>query len=361
MKEESVKLFFREGSSNKFYFVSLQKKDNGFVVNFQYGRVGNAAQVGTKTDSPVPYDKARKVFDQLILSKTSKGYTEETGGTPFSNTSLNGEEAKDTGVRPQLLNEVGEEEMKELDILANPYYCAQEKFDGRRRLLIRNSKETVGTNRKGLVVAISDSIINELKKVTEITLDCEAFDDYVMVFDILNHPTEKDVRNSSYQRRYDLLKKLFAENFKSSKVLRLVETAWHTEEKKSLFNRLKKENAEGIVFKEVNAKYTAGRPSSGGSQLKFKFCATASCIVVKEVNSGKRSVSLQVLDGKNLVDVGNVTVYPNQVIPKAGAIVEVKYLYMMRDGSLIQPVLLGIRDDVETKECNLSQMKYKQE
>lgn len=354
MKPESVKLFFKEGASNKFYFASLEKKNDGFVVNFSYGRIGNSPQIGSKTNSPVPYEKAKKVFDQLVLSKTSKGYTEETGGTPFTNTV---QEARDTGIRPQLLNEIDEDEVEKY--LQDPNYAAQEKHDGKRRLLIRNSKETLGTNRKGLSVSISDGIINELQKTSEVTLDTEAFDEYVMVFDMLNHNREKDVRNSSYRRRYDLLKKWFAET-KPGKSLRLVETAWTTEEKTALYKRLKKENAEGIVFKDVNSKYIAGRPNSGGTQLKFKFCATASCIV-KDINPTKRSVSLMVRDGKNMIAVGSVTVYPNQEIPKPGSVVEVKYLYYFKGGSLFQPVLLGERDDIDNSDCVISQFKLKKE
>ena len=68
-----------------------------------------------------------------------------------------------------------------------------------------------------------------------------------------------------------------------------------------------------------------------------------------------------VLDDDARVEVGNVTVYPNQVMPSVGDIVEVKYLYYYPGGSLYQPVLLGVRDDVEPRECIIEQLKTKQE
>ena len=72
-------------------------------------------------------------------------------------------------------------------------------------------------------------------------------------------------------------------------------------------------NREGVVFKDMDAPFSAGRPNSGGSQLKFKFVETAS-FVVTGVN-GKRSVTLALYDGDRLVPAGNVTIPPNLAIP----------------------------------------------
>ncbi len=111
--------------------------------------------------------------------------------------------------------------------------------------------------------------------------------------------------------------------------------------------------------KRGDANYTAGRPNSGGPQLKFKFHETASFIVTK-VN-GKRSVSLMLFDGDKVIPVGNVTIPPNHTVPQVGAIVETRYLYAYLGGSIFQPVYLGVRDDIRPGECQLSQLKYKAE
>lgn len=50
------------------------------------------------------------------------------------------------------------------------------------------------------------------------------------------------------------------------------------------------------------------------------------------------------IDGDCQVGVGNVTVPADQPILEAGSIVEVRYLYAYLDGSLFQPVLLGVRE-----------------
>ena len=358
MKSQSIELFFKEGSSDKIYKASLDAKDKGWIVNFAYGRRGSSLTIGTKTNNPVSYDAALKVYYKLVDSKTTKGYTEDVSAKPFTGVVADSE---DTGIRPQLLNEIEESEI--VNYLTNDSWCAQEKFDGRRRLLFTEDtvKGTVprGTNRKGLVVALEKELLDELSEYAdEAIFDGEAVGDKVMVFDLL----DKTLRSNPYKSRYLELKGIIEDaQVGNSSQIKLVKTAWTTSEKKALYKKLLTENAEGIVFKHINGAYKAGRPNSGGDQLKFKFYATASCMVGR-VNSTKRSVSLNVFDNDlNPVNVGNVTVYPNQDIPDPGDIVEVKYLYYFEGGSLFQPVLIGKRDDIEPDDCKLSKLKVKRE
>jgi bifunctional non-homologous end joining protein LigD len=114
---------------------------------------------------------------------------------------------------------------------------------------------------------------------------------------------------------------------------------------------------------------TAGRPNSGGDWLKFKFTESASCCML-EVNSGKRSVRMGLLDtskrtdvikGQPMISVGNVTIPPNHEVPAAGDIVEVEYLYAYKGGSIYQPVYHGKRTDLDINACTTDQLKYKPE
>ena len=125
-------------------------------------------------------------------------------------------------------------------------------------------------------------------------------------------------------------------------------------DKRTFYNKLLKDNAEGIVFKRLGSKYSVGRPSSGGNYLKFKFYNTASCVVSK-VNQ-KRSVSVEVVCGTN---VGNVTIPANHEIPKKGDIIEIRYLYAYQGGSLYQPTYLGVRSDVGAD--TLDSLKFKRD
>lgn len=81
---------------------------------------------------------------------------------------------------------------------------------------------------------------------------------------------------------------------------------------------------------------------------------------VAKVNA-QRSVRLRLLNHEGWQAIGNVSIPANHKVPKVGAVVEVRYLYGYRDGSLYQPVYLGERSDVRQEECVVSQLKFKQE
>ena len=83
MKPESISLYFREGGSNKEYHASLEEKKGGWVVNFKYGRRNATLATGTKTSSPIVYDKAWGIYSKLVKSKTAKGYKTADGTVPF--------------------------------------------------------------------------------------------------------------------------------------------------------------------------------------------------------------------------------------------------------------------------------------
>jgi len=129
-------------------------------------------------------------------------------------------------------------------------------------------------------------------------------------------------------------------------------------QKQALLKELREGKREGIVFKQVFAPSTPGRPNSGGPQLKYKFCASLSAVVAKL--NRQRSVELQLLRPDGWVSCGNVTIPANHKIPQVGQVVEVRYLYAFPEsGVLYQPVYLGPRDDVPKAECLTSQLKYK--
>ena len=132
-----------------------------------------------------------------------------------------------------------------------------------------------------------------------------------------------------------------------------VETFVGAAAKTAAYQRLQASGKEGVVFKRIDAGYKVGRPTAGGSQVKYKFYATCSA-VVGTVNQ-QRSVGL-LLDG---VNVGNVTISSNFDVPIVGDIVEVRYLYYNPQGALYQATYLGVRDDIDASECILAQLKHK--
>ena len=239
------------------------------------------------------------------------------------------------------------------EFINNDEFIAQEKKDGQRRLVVSELKGAIfGLNKKGTSVPLPRMIIQSINN--NCILDGEIIGDKLFVFDLLSFEGQ-DLKNRSYEERIMRLNIMtFGEN------IEVVETAFTTAEKRKLFNRLKAENKEGIVFKKKNAPHKPGRPASGGDQLKFKFYNTAT-FIVDNITKGKRSVGLKLISGQELVKIGKVTIPPNHQIPEIGALVEVRYLYAFEGGCIFQPVYLGLREDSDLTDATIEQLVYKPE
>ena len=345
---ESITLYYRQGSSDKIYQAAIEPKDSKYVVNFAYGRRGTTLQTGTKTSVAVHYDAAKAIYDKLIKEKTSKGYTTGEDGSPYQHT-----DKTSSGILPQLLNPI--EEIQLVSLLKDNDFIMQEKFDGRRLLIQKQGNTITGINKLGLVVALPSIIEQEMQGVSrDCLIDGEIIGVEYHAFDLLSIDGE-EYRHQAYRVRYLELMNLMASFCHLH--ISLVDSAHTSFQKGVLFDHLKFHGKEGVVFKRLDASYTPGRPNSGGSQFKFKFCESASFIVSKP--NGKRSVALSLYNGNEVVSVGNVSIPPNKDIPITGEIIEVRYLYAFRGGSIFQPVYLGKRDDISAEECGVDQLKYK--
>jgi len=391
---ETITLYFREGGSDKFYVASIKEDGGKHSVPVTWGRRGTSGQSGYKAEG-VSYEEAKKAYDKVVKEKTGKGYHEGEGmvphaGIPSGDVSLDGLDTawdsakrkidwKDGGVAkgttesviptskvssgllPQLLNEIEEEEVGKY--INDNNYCAQEKHDGKRRMLRYQSGKTEGINKKGQVVgypAVFEDACRctaELGGLKNFIMDGEEVVEVFHAFDLLSLNGE-DLRGMTYEARFHKLAML---NIQTS-TISVVDTAYTTKEKRALYDRLKKEGKEGIVFKRLAGVHKVGYGHS--DMVKFKFYATASVVVMK--HNAKNSVAIGVYDHPNsiekgfskLVPVGNVTMIGHEK-PPVGTVVEVKYLYAYKGGSLYQPAYLGIRDDTYASDCLMSKLKFK--
>ena len=344
-------LYYREGSSDKVYQVTIEPAGERFVVNFAYGRRGSTLSVGTKTNVPVDHARATAIFDQLVREKTAKGYTPGESGTPYQHTPNAG---RSTGIVPMLLNPIEEEEAAQLT--HNPDWCLQEKFDGRRVLIEKAGDKVVGINRRGLAISLPLPVLLDVACIHgDFILDGESVGDRFHVFDLLELDGE-DLRPQSLSRRLVALMNLLASA--QCPNLPMVDSAFSPAEKGRKLTELKANRREGVVFKRLDAPYVPGRPNRGGTALKHKFVATLSA-VVSGLND-QRSVSLRLRGPQGWQNAGNVTIPPNHPVPQAGDVVEIRYLYASPEsGVLFQPVYLGRRTDVTADECVSTQLKFK--
>lgn len=360
MSLPSASLYFSDGKSDKVYHAQVLARDDGYVVNFQFGRRGSALQSGTKTAAPVTLAKATTIFDKLVLEKTGKGYSPDASGVAFQDTTHAG---RVTGVLPQLLNPMDEQQLD--SCLRDDAWWAQHKLDGERRLLRRRADGVIGINRLGLQVPLPEPLVAAALSLTrdrqpvDFVLDGELIGHKLYVFDLLEldgTPVSGEPARGRLARLQGLMSSL---PLLHGDALALVTTATDEAGKRALLQALRAHEQEGIVFKRADAPYTHGRPSSGGHQLKYKFVESAT-LQVTGVQDAKRSVALQGFDaGGAAVPLGRVTIPANADIPSPGTIVEVRYLYAYPGGSLFQPVYLGERTDQTVEACSLAQLKYK--
>lgn len=354
MTEENITLFYQNGSSNKVYQASLKAQGDAFVVNFAYGRVGQTLRTGTKTEQPVDAAKAKTIFDKLVKAKTSKGYRPEAGSKP-SDYVLE-LEARQTDHFPQLLNPIDDVQLDEF--MLNDDFVMQEKHDGVRLTLWKKDGVVIGINKKGLTTSVANTIVRSMADIPDMTMiDGEAVGDHYYAFDLLEL-RGNNYRSDHFLQRHTqlaLLGETVCDTFGPH--IHISEVACHTNNKTKMLNDCRARNAEGVVFKKILAPYVPGRPASGGDQIKHKFYKTASAIV--SGHNDKRSVQIQLLDGQNKVDIGNVTIPPSCSVPAIGAVIEVKYLYCFEGGSLYQPTFLVERNDVDTDECTVDQLVFK--
>jgi bifunctional non-homologous end joining protein LigD len=357
-----ITLHYAEGGSDKLYRISIEPADALFVVNYANGRRGSTMATGTKTNSPVAWPEARKICNKLLSEKVGKGYN------PIAGSALGEQAAEgvavvsrpaDTGVRPQLLNPVGAADLERL--LQDDTYIAQPKHDGERRFARVTSGVPEGINRKGQTIGLPAAIGNAVVALAaDILVDGEQVGDVLYIFDLLKLDGD-DFTGQPLAQRLAALSRLLSESrapLGGPPPLQRVETAFGEQEKRALLDRIAAAGGEGVVFKRLDALYVPGRPASGGPQLKHKLHDTLSAIVTS-VNA-QRSVAIALIepDGRR-INVGNVTVPANQPIPAAGDIVEIRYLYAFEGGSLYQPVLQGIRHDIDAAECQASQRKFR--
>lgn len=353
-------LYFSEGKSDKVYRAWIEPGAKGlFSVNAAWGRRGSTMQSGSKGQFPL--DEAESTHMKLIAEKISKGYRPGENATPVvipAKSTASNESGSGWLVPPMLLNEISNAEL--CKIIDDDRWCAQMKWDGIRaqihRKLVGDTIDVRAFSRTNKPIALPKPVVDAVIALepinTDLVLDGELVGDTANLFDVLKRGATS-LLEFQYQNRYTALEKLMSRN--KSKALVLTPTFW--EHKNSMLDTLREIGAEGIVFKRVDAKYESGRPNSGGPALKYKFWATAS-VIVAGPNGTKSSVEIMLADGTK---IGHVTIAPNQKMPPTGSVIEVRYLYAHRGGSLIQTTLLRVREDVPREACTIAQLEFKGE
>ncbi|WP_411839597.1 WGR domain-containing protein [Paracoccus sp. ME4] len=349
-----ISLFLTEGSSDKVYNVQLCQEADGYAVRAQNGRRGKALRDQVKGTAMSEAD-AREVYDKLVASKVKGGYTDQESGVAFSS-AMNADTP--TGWVPQLLNEISPAEAAAL----GDDWLFQEKHDGERRGLIFDEGRIVFANRKGLETGIQQPIADAFTRLTEVVggrliLDAEDMGDHVVIFDV---PAHFMIQEGTFRERASILAHLekTITNLGLGGQLRVDVPVPASEFFAGGEALLREGNAEGFVARKADSLYTVGRPASGGNALKVKYWADITCRVAAG-RIGKSSVAIELLDeAGDWTPVGNVTIN-GAPMPEVGSLIDVKYLYAYKGGSLFQPTYLRPRTDLDASECRIDRLKMK--
>lgn len=362
-----VTLHNNTGNSDKIYECIVVRSGDLYLVNTQNGRRGGSMTPRTKTKEPVSLEAAMKIFDGLVKEKKTDNYYVLEGDTTVAAPAASNDP---TGAfhQPQLLNDIDRDVAMKL--IEDDEWVMEEKMDGKRIAVAISPSEVRISNKSARACGIPAPIVTAIQAlrsleyvgpVLYLEADGELVGEKYHVFDIFAIDGS-DLRQLPYETRAAHYAKLIGRNKALAggvfDAIEAVETFYGTAAKRAAFELIEGRNGEGVVFKRRDMVYAPGRPNSGGPALKFKFKESSTAICLGDSSDGKRSIRLGLLssDGE-MVNVGKVTVPPNQPVPQPNSLVEVQYLYKYEGGSLFQPVLLGIRDDQNREDCTLAQVK----
>jgi bifunctional non-homologous end joining protein LigD len=346
----SIKLHCNKGGSDKIYHVKIVELDGAYVVMYANGRRGSTLKFRQKNPDPTSYSDALEIFSAIIKDKQkpSKGYT------PYDTDCISLVSSNDTHTS----GEIGLQHPTTIDkscaikLCYDDLYIAQEKSDGERRPIQIKSGKLIGFNKTEQPFTLSSNIGFDLS--TDILIDCEQVGDDFFVFDILEYD-RKDLRHLGFIDRYETLKSIIARHPK----LTLMPIYYKSEDKTSFYESVFNDNKEGIVFRRHDSPYLPGKITKN-NVFKFKFYKEASVYVVH--HNSKRSVGISVCNEiGDLINVGNVTIPVDKDIPAVNSIIEVRYLYAYKNGSLFQPIYEKPRPDQSILDVDIAQLIYKPE
>ena len=207
---ETVTLENHEPGSNKFYTVKLESNDDTFAVGYVYGPIGTVLGTGYKVQG-VDQTTAKREYDKLIAKKMKDHYNPVNAAGPSAVPVI---DKVDSGIRAQLLNSIDQGQAEQL--VSDDGWWMQEKFDGKRTLIRKDGEQVVGINRKGLVVALPQPIVQQALTLDgrQWLMDGEAVGDIYMAFDLLERGGI-DLRAKPYSLRLAALEHLVSQGVAS--------------------------------------------------------------------------------------------------------------------------------------------------
>jgi bifunctional non-homologous end joining protein LigD len=247
---------------------------------------------------------------------------------------------------PELLTLISPEQAAQY--ILDDRFWLQQKRDGVRLMIRREGSRIRGWNKQGQPATVEPALARALLSlnVQSFVLDGE-FERQkgYHCWDLLR-ADNIDLSDCPYGFRYQVL-----QAFAACPVLKILPSWTDPADKEAMLFEFHRQKAEGVVFKNSEARF---RPGRANQHYKLKFEKSATCRV-REVDPIRNRVGVEMLDGGIWIEVCGLKVLNGRLRP--GQFVEVKYLYGTGEKRLVQPRFVGVREDVSEVDCSLDQVE----
>jgi ATP-dependent DNA ligase len=236
-------------------------------------------------------------------------------------------------------------------LIQNEKWAAEPKHDGQRLITLIQNDTISGHNRNGALRNTPNHFQQTFIGFKNTWIfDGELTKDTYHIFDIL-HAGENPTTENSYIQRHQLLETLF-QTWNPEPLIQLVQPQYTPTQKAGLATFLLQTHQEGIVFKNVDSSYTAGRT---GDWQKIKFTNTVDAIILEPNYQGKQAALIGLKKGEIIIPIGKISTHLRPPVD-TGDVIEVRYLTVTPHGKLTQPIMLRKRDDKTFDQCTLDQL-----
>ena len=374
---KSVSLHYTDGGrSDKVYNIQIEEVGpNQFDVTGYNGKTGGTLTPRKQNDSPVSLSEAERLFAELEHKKVNHRTTPyvvlsrngaATPPTPQPSSPTTTQES--TGFVANHPKKISEDEA--LRLLSNDDYFVEQKCDGEFMSVLYRLNRVTASNKRGNGIPVPPKIATAIRQLASLAscetlgLAGEYLDSTLHIFTIWekNGTSLMTLPQNLRVAVKEKLEQLFAEHLAAStkkNSLKFVYTAKTQSDKTVLYETIKANAGEGVVFKHRE------------SDISFKYKLYETTEVLLVANS-KRSAECFAYHEGTLTSLGSVTIPHDstyQEIKDANlrqqpVVASVKYLYLSAPpaigptcGQLTQSSFLRFRPEFDEHSCVTTELK----
>jgi hypothetical protein len=374
---KSVSLHYTDGGrSDKVYNIQIEEVGpNQFDVTGYNGKTGGTLTPRKQNDSPVSLSEAERLFAELEHKKVNHRTTPyvvlsrngaATPPTPQPSSPTTTQES--TGFVANHPKKISEDEA--LRLLSNDDYFVEQKCDGEFMSVLYRLNRVTASNKRGNGIPVPPKIATAIRQLASLAscetigLAGEYLDSTLHIFTIWekNGTSLMTLPQNLRVAVKEKLEQLFAEHLAAStkkNSLKFVYTAKTQSDKTVLYETIKANAGEGVVFKHRE------------SDISFKYKLYETTEVLLVANS-KRSAECFAYHEGTLTSLGSVTIPHDSTyheikdanLRQQPVVASVKYLYLSAPpaigptcGQLTQSSFLRFRPEFDEHSCVTTELK----